>query len=183
MGWVNVSGKIRIDVFLGEELVGRNERIFDMDNTNALTAITAKLTTDTGALIAAAATGSGGGGTSVQPAIDAATAALTALDGQVLAGTPGVGTGPAPGAPSLTGIAPASAAAGSTTPVTLTGVGFTGATAINGSTALSFDSTQVVSDTQITVNVTVAAGTAPGAQQISVTGPNGTSNVAPFQTT
>jgi hypothetical protein len=70
-----------------------------MDNTTNLTAIVGTLQVDVQILI----TQGGGGGVpvSVQPAIDAATAALVALDNQVKAATTGGGA-PVSGAPVIT---------------------------------------------------------------------------------
>jgi hypothetical protein len=76
-------------------------------------------------------------------------------------------------------LAPANATAGSTVPVTLTGTGFTGATAVNTSGAgITVTNLVVVSATQITATFVIAAN-AP-TQGISVTTPNGTSNAVTF---
>jgi hypothetical protein len=96
-----------------------------------------------------------------------------ASTGPITVTTPsGTGTSPssftvtAPPAPAITGVSPSSGAAGST--VTVTGSGFTGATAVafNG-TAATFT---VTSDTQISTTVPAGASTGP----ITVTTPSGT---------
>ncbi|MBV7274500.1 cell wall-binding repeat-containing protein [Clostridium sp. PL3] len=74
-------------------------------------------------------------------------------------------------APTVTAVNPSSGSTAGGTTVTITGTGFTGATAVNfGSTTAS--SITVDSDTQITA--TVPAGSA-GAVDVTVTTPNGTS--------
>ena len=100
-----------------------------------------------------------------------ATVPSGATTGPVSVMTPG-GTGTSAGSftvstpPAITGFTPASGPVG--TSVTLTGTGFTGATAVAiGGTAATFS---VASDTQITA--TVAAGTTSGT--ITVTAPAGT---------
>lgn len=73
-------------------------------------------------------------------------------------------------------------AAGATASVTLKGTGFTGGVAV-GTGALSFANGKVVDDSTITVDVTVAAGTAPGTQTIGVQVGAVTSNELPIATT
>lgn len=154
-----------------------------MDDTSKLTLITNTLTADIATLLALPPPAGGG---TVQPAIDAATLALTnadvAVKAKIAAAGTGGGTPPAPGVPVITGASPASIAAGSTATVTFTGTGFTGATAIGGGAALSFANINVVSDTQLTADVTVAAGTAPGSQPIVIANAAGQSNALPFAT-
>ena len=75
----------RREVWDSQDLYGQNVKILEgikelMDNTDALTAAVGKLGTDVDALLAKPAA-------SVQPAIDAATAAVTALDAKVVAAT------------------------------------------------------------------------------------------------
>ena len=76
----------------------------------------------------------------------------------------------APAAPTVTGVSPSSGAASGNTTVTITGTGFTGATAVafGGLAAKSYT---VNSDTQITATSPGGSGTV----DIKVTGPNGTS--------
>ncbi|WP_413787807.1 IPT/TIG domain-containing protein [Streptomyces platensis] len=77
-------------------------------------------------------------------------------------------------APALSSVSPASGPAAGGTTVTLTGTGFTGATAVQfGTTSASFI---VNSATQITATAPAGSGTV----QVTVTGPGGTSNGQPF---
>jgi hypothetical protein len=78
------------------------------------------------------------------------------------------------------GIAPTTAAAGTTIPVTLTGRGFTGTTSVNTGVGLGITVTSfsIVSDSQITATFAIALNATT--QQISVTNPNGTSNSLTF---
>jgi hypothetical protein len=83
-------------------------------------------------------------------------------------------------APLISTIAPTTATANTTVPVTLTGQGFTGVTSVNtapggGITVSSFT---VVSGSQI--NATFVIGLNGTTQQISVSGPNGASNAVTF---
>jgi YD repeat-containing protein len=86
--------------------------------------------------------------------------------------------------PAVTGVAPSSAAKGSSgVGVTLTGVGFTGATAVSfrlGAAAdpnITVSNLSVTSDTQLTITVDVAAGAATGVRVVQVTTPSGASTV------
>ena len=76
-------------------------------------------------------------------------------------------------APTVTSVSPASGPATGGTTVTVTGTGFTGATAVHVGTATA--AFTVVSDTQLTV--TTPAGTA-GTVDVTVTGPGGTSTTS-----
>ncbi|WP_245171220.1 IPT/TIG domain-containing protein, partial [Streptomyces decoyicus] len=72
--------------------------------------------------------------------------------------------------PTLTSVTPTSGPTAGGTTVTLTGTGFTGATAVRfGATPASF---VVNSATQITATAPAGSGTV----QVTVTGPGGTSN-------
>jgi len=85
---------------------------------------------------------------------------------------PGAGFGTTPIAPSITSLSPNTGPIG--TAVTISGVRFTGATAVNfGAASASFT---VVNDTTITT--TVPSGT--GIAAVTVTTPNGVSNSATF---
>jgi YD repeat-containing protein len=86
--------------------------------------------------------------------------------------------------PAVTAVAPASGAKGSTgLGVTLTGVGFTGATAVGfrlgaaADTNITVSNLSVTNDTQLTLTVDVAAGAATGVRVIQVTTPSGASTV------
>ncbi len=87
--------------------------------------------------------------------------------------------------PVVTGVAPAAAARGTSgLAVTLTGVGFTGATAVSFRLGASADATitvsnlNVSSDTALTVTVAVASGAATGLRVVQVTKPAGASTPA-----
>ena len=73
--------------------------------------------------------------------------------------------------PTVTAVSPTSGSANGGTPVTLTGTGFTGATAVDFGSSNPGTSLDVVSSTQITV--TSPSGT--GTVDVTVTTPNGTS--------
>jgi hypothetical protein len=79
-----------------------------------------------------------------------------------------------PAAPTVTGISPSSGPAAGGTPVTITGIGFTGATAVDFGTQAATDVT-VVSATTITA--TSPAGS--GAVDVTVVTPGGTSATSP----
>ncbi|MFJ9468014.1 IPT/TIG domain-containing protein, partial [Streptomyces caniferus] len=77
-------------------------------------------------------------------------------------------------APVLTSVSPVSGPSGGGTSVTLSGSGFSGASAVRfGAVSASF---VVVSGTQITATAPAGSGTV----QVTVTGPGGTSNGVPF---
>lgn len=109
-----------------------------------------------------------------QTAVDAATSAIEASTTQVTANTNALDAAIAPPAvaPTVSGISPTSGTAAGGTPVTVTGSGFTGATAV------TFDSTDasnvvVVSDTEVTAES--PAGTDGTASVVYVVTPAGTS--------
>jgi polyvinyl alcohol dehydrogenase (cytochrome) len=64
--------------------------------------------------------------------------------------------------PTLSAIAPASGAAGSSTPVTLTGTGFAVGASVKGPRGVTFSACTVVGSTTITATMTVSATVAPG---------------------
>jgi YD repeat-containing protein len=87
--------------------------------------------------------------------------------------------------PAVTGVSPASATRGTSgLTVTLTGAGFTGATAVAFRLASGTDSSitvsnlNVVSDTELTITVAVASGAATGLRVVRVTTTAGSSTVA-----
>ena len=87
-------------------------------------------------------------------------------------------------APSLTSIAPNSGVRGTTVPVTLTGVDFTGATGLFGQGGnITVSGFTVVNDTTITANLAIATGAATGVRNVSVLSPNGNTNTVPFTVT
>ena len=72
--------------------------------------------------------------------------------------------------PTLTGISPSSGYLGQTLNVTLTGTGFIeGVSTVNGDSGIAVNSATVNSSTQITANLTIAAGATPGIRHFSVT--------------
>jgi len=86
--------------------------------------------------------------------------------------------------PQLTSIAPATGQRATSVSVTLTGVGFTGATAINVSgTGVSASGLTVGSDTQITATFTITATAGLGNHNVSVTAPGGTTGTVTFNVT
>jgi sugar lactone lactonase YvrE len=85
----------------------------------------------------------------------------------------------------LVSISPASAAAGSTLTLNLTGTNFVaGSTSvvISGS-GIALGPVNVASSTSLSVSVTTVFSAATGARNVSVTTPNGTSNTVPFTIT
>jgi IPT/TIG domain len=80
-------------------------------------------------------------------------------------------------APVITGISPADGPAAGGTRVTLTGVGFTGATQVLFGGVAGTD-LRVIGDTSLTV-VTPSGADTGGSVSVAVVGPNGTSTVAP----
>ena len=86
--------------------------------------------------------------------------------------------------PFLTGIAPTSGVRGSSVPVTITGVGLTGATAINGFGAMvTVSNFTSVSDTQVSATFTIGSAAPPGIRNLNVTTPAGASNAVTFTVT
>jgi outer membrane protein assembly factor BamB len=61
--------------------------------------------------------------------------------------------------------------------IIITGTNFTGATAISFGAGIMVNGFTVVSDTQITASITIAAGASPGTRDVSVTTPNGTGTI------
>jgi len=84
--------------------------------------------------------------------------------------------------PVLTSIAPNTGARGTSFPVTLTGSGFTGTTAVTvaNSPNMTVSNVVVVNDATITATLTLAPATALGAHNVNVTAPGGTSNNVTF---
>jgi hypothetical protein len=80
--------------------------------------------------------------------------------------------------PLLNTIAPTAATAGTTVTVTLTGQGFTGVSKINTSATITVSSFTIVSASQI--SATFVIDPLADTQSISVTNPNGTSNMVTF---
>jgi hypothetical protein len=93
--------------------------------------------------------------------------------------------------PFLTGIAPTAGVRGTSVAVTITGVGLTGATAVNvtgGNGNVTATSVTAVSDTQVTATLNIAAAANTGNRTVSVTvtppgGTAGTSNTVTFRVT
>ena len=78
-------------------------------------------------------------------------------------------------APTIISVNPAQAFQGQALTVTIAGTNLTGATVVNFSgSGITVGPPTVISDTQITVNIDIAAGAAPGLRNISVTTPGGT---------
>ncbi len=81
----------------------------------------------------------------------------------------------------LTSIAPASGAPGASVPITLTGTGFAAGDQVTaGSSSVSVSNVVIVSATQITATFTIGADAAPGAVNVAVTMPGGTSGSVVF---
>jgi|GEM_PF-5736581 len=78
--------------------------------------------------------------------------------------------------PNVTGVSPASVPEGTATNVTLTGTGFSGATAVKLSNGTALTSVVVNSDTSITA--TVPATVVSGSYDVRVTAPNGTNQTS-----
>jgi hypothetical protein len=86
--------------------------------------------------------------------------------------------------PFLTGRAPTSGVRGTSVPVTITGVGLTGATAVNvtgGNVAATINPGGT--DTQVNATLNIASAAATGPRAVSVTTPAGTSNTVTFTVT
>jgi hypothetical protein len=104
---------------------------------------------------------------------------------------PNTNTVPFTVGPFLTGIAPTSGVRGTSVPVTITGVGLTGATAVTvtgGNGNVTATSVTAVSDTQVTATLNIAAAANTGNRNVSVTitppgGTAGTSNTVTFRVT
>jgi primosomal replication protein N len=71
--------------------------------------------------------------------------------------------------PTVTSVNPGSGLWGQSLPVIITGTNFTGATAVNFGTGITVNSFTVDSATQITANISIAGGSAPGSRDVSVT--------------
>jgi hypothetical protein len=84
-------------------------------------------------------------------------------------------------APTLTSVSPGSGVQGASVPVTLTGTNFVaGATVAVSNPGIAVGSATVVSATQITATLTIGAGAATGAANVTVTTSGGTSGAAVF---
>ena len=84
-------------------------------------------------------------------------------------------------APVLTSLNPASGGAGNSVPVILTGSNFVaGATLTSSNPSLAFSNVTVVSATQLTAILTMAANATPGTAPVTVTTSNGSSNSVAF---
>ena len=85
-------------------------------------------------------------------------------------------------APTLTSISPVSGTRGTAVPVTLTGSGLTGATAVNvsGTGVSTVGSVTVVNDTTVTATFTISATAGAGARNVTVVTPNGTTGAVIF---
>jgi hypothetical protein len=77
-------------------------------------------------------------------------------------------------APTLTALSPNSASAGASVPVTITGSNFNTDVVINAGSNITVSNVTLVSTTQMTATFTVAAGAAPGARNVIVSTPGGT---------
>jgi hypothetical protein len=83
--------------------------------------------------------------------------------------------GPAiPAPPTVTTVSPNSGVQGQTLDVIITGVNFTGATAVSFGAGITVNRFTVYSATQITVNITIAGDATLGTRDVSVTTPGGT---------
>ncbi len=83
--------------------------------------------------------------------------------------------------PSLSSISPNAGRRGTTVPVTLTGVGLTGATAVNVSGAgVTASGVTVVNDTTVTASFTITATAGLTARNVTVVAPIGTTNAVTF---
>jgi hypothetical protein len=78
------------------------------------------------------------------------------------------------GPPVITTVNPAQGNQGQTFTVTLTGYSFTGATTISFGNGITVNNFSVDSDTQTTVNISIANNAAPGTRNVSATTPEGT---------
>ena len=83
--------------------------------------------------------------------------------------------------PVLSAITPSSGNRGTSVPVTLTGSGLTGTTAVNVSGGgVTVSAVTVVSDTTVTATLTFAPSATGGARNVTTTSPAGTSNAVTF---
>jgi|GEM_PF-764540 len=82
--------------------------------------------------------------------------------------------------PTLTSISPNSGVQGAAVNVTLTGTGFVSPLTVNSGTGISVSNVVVVSSTQATATLTIAASAATGARNVSVTTTAGTSGTTIF---
>jgi hypothetical protein len=85
--------------------------------------------------------------------------------------------------PTLSGISPNSGMVGTNVPVTLTGTNLTGATAISAGAGITVSGLAVVNATTVTATFAIAAGATPGAQNVTITTPGGTSGSVVFTIT
>jgi len=84
-------------------------------------------------------------------------------------------------APTLATISPITGLNGSSVPVTLTGAGLTGATAVTVSgTGVTVSGLTVVNDTTVTATFAMAAGATQSARNVAVVTPNGTTGNVTF---
>ena len=88
-------------------------------------------------------------------------------------------------APSVTSISPNSVLRGTNVPITITGIGLTGATAVTTSVPATVTVTNivVVNDTTVTGTMNVAATASLGGRTLTVTTPAGTTAATPFNVT
>jgi hypothetical protein len=85
--------------------------------------------------------------------------------------------------PKLTSIAPTSAPAGTSTPVTISGLSLAGVTTLNVGVNITLTGVTTITATSITATFTTAASAPNGPQTITVTDANGTSNGVTFTIT
>ena len=83
--------------------------------------------------------------------------------------------------PTLSSVSPSAGVRGTAVPVTLTGTGLTGATAINVSaTGVTSSGLTVVSDTSVTATLTITSAAGLGGHNVTITTPGGTSAPVTF---
>jgi len=80
-------------------------------------------------------------------------------------------------APTITAVNPASGLWGQNLQVIITGTNFNGATAVSFGTGITVNSFTMNSATQITANISITPGSAPGARDVSVTTPGVTATL------
>jgi len=83
-----------------------------------------------------------------------------------------------PPPPTITSVNPASAYAGSTASVAITGTNLTGATTVNFGSGITTTGFTADNSTQISANITISSGATPGTRDVSVTTPGGTANLS-----